>query len=327
MSVCQQEKSGSQAGYPVDVVKGVAVDLKGIVPPVVTPFDAEGNVDERSLGRLVDHLLAGGVHGLFLLGSSGEAASLDAGERAAVVRTAVRGAAGRVPVLVGVIDTSTRRIFEYVDMAKTLGADAVVTLATYYYRTNQAEIVELFRAVARRSPLPVVAYNLPQIVGVSMEAATVAQLAREGTIRGIKDSSPDLTATREMLLAVRDVPGFSALTGLELATDVALAMGMAGAVPGLANVAPRPYVDMYDHVRSGRFDKARALQERLIALYAVIRQGRSGQSYSAAALSGFKAALKHLGVLATSRMHEPMQGLTVEEEQRVKTIMQQTGLP
>ena len=301
------------------------MELKGIVPPVVTPFDADGNVDEGSLGRLVEHLLAGGVHGLFLLGSSGEAASLDAGERAAVVRTAVRAVAGRVPVLVGVIDTSTRRIFEYVDMAKTLGADAVVAPATFYYRSNQAEIVELFRAVARRSALPVIAYNLPQIVNVSLEAATVAQLAREGTIRGIKDSSPDLIATREMMLAVRGIPGFSALTGHELAVDVALAMGMAGAVPGLANVAPRPYVDMYDHVRAGRFDQARVLQERLIALYAIIRQGHSGQSYSAAALSGFKAALKILGVVATSRMHEPMQGLTADEEQRVKTIMQHTG--
>ena len=226
--------------------------------------------------------------------------------------TVVGAAAGRVPVLVGVIDTSTRRVFEYVEMAGTLGADAVVALATYYYRTNQTEMVELFRAVARRSPLPVVAYNLPQIVGVSMEAATVAQLAREGTIRGIKDSSPDISV-------------FSVLTGLELAVDVALAMGIAGAVPGLANVAPRQYVDIYDHVRLGQFEQARVIQERLITLYDITRQGRSGQSYSAAALSGFKAALKLLGVIATSGMHEPMQGLTAEEEQRVKTIMQQTG--
>jgi 4-hydroxy-tetrahydrodipicolinate synthase len=307
------------------VVKGVPVELKGIVPPVVTPIDVAGSVDGGSLNRLVEYLLAGGVHGLFVLGSSGEAASLDAGERASVVRTVVRAAAGRVPVLVGVIDTSTRRVFEYVEMAKTLGADAVVALATYYYRTNQAEMLDLFRTIARRSSLPVVAYNLPQIVGVSMEAATVAQLAGEGTIRGIKDSSPDLSVTREMVLAVRDIVGFSVMTGVELAVDVAVAMGMAGAVPGLANVAPRPYVDIYDHVRGGEFNQARVIQERLIALYAIIRQGRSGQSYSAAALSGFKAGLKLLGVIATSRMHEPMQGLTTEEEQRVKAIMQQTG--
>jgi 4-hydroxy-tetrahydrodipicolinate synthase len=307
------------------VVKGVPVELKGIVPPVVTPIDVAGSVDGGSLNRLVEYLLAGGVHGLFVLGSSGEAASLDASERASVVRTVVRAAAGRVPVLVGVIDTSTRRVFEYVEMAKTLGADAVVALATYYYRTNQAEMLDLFRTIARRSSLPVVAYNLPQIVGVSMEAATVAQLAGEGTIRGIKDSSPDLSVTREMVLAVRDIVGFSVMTGVELAVDVAVAMGMAGAVPGLANVAPRPYVDIYDHVRGGEFNQARVIQERLIALYAIIRQGRSGQSYSAAALSGFKAGLKLLGVIATSRMHEPMQGLTTEEEQRVKAIMQQTG--
>jgi 4-hydroxy-tetrahydrodipicolinate synthase len=301
------------------------MELKGIVPPLVTPFDVNGDVDVTSLRRLVEYLLAGGVSGLFILGSSGEGASLDPRQRAAVVETAVRAAAGRAPVLVGVTDTSTGRVFEYADMARTLGADAVVVAATFYYRTNQAEILELFPAIARRSALPVVAYNLPQIVNVPLEAATVAQLAREGAIRGIKDSSPDLVGTREMLLAVRDIAGFSALTGHELVVDLALAMGMAGAVPGLANVAPRPYVEIYEHVRAGRLDQARALQERLIALYAVIRQGRSGQSYSAGALSGFKAALKVLGVLATSRMHEPMQGLTQDEEQRVKAIMQQTA--
>jgi len=302
------------------------MELTGIVPPLITPFDSDGGIDTRSLSRLVDYLIAGGVRGLFVLGSSGEAASLDVEERTSVVRTVTATAAGRVPVLVGVIDTSMRRIFTYLDMAKSLGASAVVALPTYYYQTNQPEIVEFFRAIAHRSPLPLVAYNLPQMVGVSIEPETVSQLAHEGTIGAIKDSSPDISRTREILLATRDVPHFSVLTGLEMVVDLAVAMGVAGAVPGLANVAPRQYVETFELARAGQMERARVIQEQLTTLFAITRQGRHAQSYSAAALSGFKTGLKLLGVIATNRMHEPMQGLTAEDEERVKTVMQRTGL-
>jgi 4-hydroxy-tetrahydrodipicolinate synthase len=302
------------------------MELTGIVPPLITPLDSDGGIDTRSLGKLVEYLLAGGVHGLFVLGSSGEAASLDAEERASVIRTVTATAAGRVPVLVGVIDTSLQRIFTYLDMAKSLGASAVVALPTYYYQTNQPEIVEFFRAIAHRSSLPLVAYNLPQMVGVSMEPETVSQLAREGTIGAIKDSSADLSRTRETLLATKDVPHFRVLTGLEMVVDLAVAMGVAGAVPGLANVAPRQYVETFELARVGQVDQARVIQEQLTALFNITRQGRPAQSYSAAALSGFKTGLKLLGVIATNRMHEPMQGLTPEDEERVKAVMQQIGL-
>jgi 4-hydroxy-tetrahydrodipicolinate synthase len=276
--------------------------------------------------KLVEYLIGGGVHGLFVLGSSGEGASLDAAERAAVVRTVTGAARGRVPVLVGVIDTSSRRIVEYAEMAREFRADAVVAPPTFYFVSNQPEILHFFRTVAKNSALPVVAYNLPQIVKVPLEPATVTQLAREGTIRGIKDSSPDFAATREMLVQTAAVPGFPVLTGHESMVDVGVAMGMAGAVPGLANVAPGPYVDIYECARRGEAAQARALQEKMMALAAIKYHGRSGQSHSAGALSGYKAALKMLGVIATNRMHEPMQGLTEKEEEGVRQVMRETGL-
>lgn len=300
-------------------------ELRGIVPPVVTPFDTRGDVDTASLGGLVEYLIAGGVHGLFVLGSSGEGASLDSAERATVVRTVTDAARGRVPVLVGVIDTSLRRISEYVGMAREFRADAVVATPTFYFQSNQSEAIHFFRMIAKSSALPVVAYNLPQLVKVSLEPVTVSQLAREGTIRGIKDSSPDFSMTREMVVQATAVPGFSVLTGLESMVDLGIAMGMSGAVPGLANVAPRHYVDIYDCARRGEFERARALQEKMIVLFGIKHQGRSGQSHSAGALSGFKAALKLLGVIATSRMHDPMQGLTEKEEEGVKDVMRETG--
>jgi 4-hydroxy-tetrahydrodipicolinate synthase len=300
--------------------------LHGIVPPLVTPLDASGDVDTRSSHRLVDYLLDAGVHGLFVLGSSGEAASLDSDERAAVIRTVVEAARGRVPVLVGVSDTAPRRILRHIGMAAELRADAVVASPPYYYVSSQAEIEEFFRALSQKSTLPVIAYNIPALVKVGIEAGTVYRLAQEGVIRALKDSSADLSATREVFLQVKQLPSFAVLTGLEFAVDAALAMGLHGAVPGLGNVAPRHYVEIYDAVQGAELDRARALQERLISLFRITRQGLRGQSHSGAALAGFKAALKLLGVIATSRTHEPLQGLTETEEERVKAVMEETGL-
>lgn len=302
------------------------LEVRGIVPPLVTPLDPDGEVDTRSLRALTEFVLAAGVHGLFVLGSTGEGVSLDAEQRAAVIRTVVDAARGRVPVLAGVTDVSLRRAAASLGAAQAAGADAAVVAPTYYYVTNQEEIIRLFRGLARRFSLPLVAYNLPQFTKVALEPETIATLAREGTVRALKDSSPDLSAAREFLIRTRDVPGFTVLTGLEFLVDAAVAMGMAGAVPGLANVAPREYVSLYDHARAGRAGEARTVQDALIRLFDITRQGASGQSHSDGALAGFKTALKLLGVIRTSRMCEPMMGLTAAEEERVGAILRELRL-
>src|SRR5689334_12064345 len=208
--------------------------VQGIVPPLVTPFADDGSVDTHGLSQLVEYQIAGGVHGLFVLGSSGEVASLDNHERATVVRTVVNVAHGRVPVMVGVTDTALDRTCGSVDMARELGADAVVVPPTSYYWSNQQELLQLFRAIYAKSALPIIAYNVPVLVKVALEADTLVQLAREGTICAVKDSSADLSVSREMLMQLREVPEVSVLTGLEFVADLAIAMGMHGAVPGLA---------------------------------------------------------------------------------------------
>lgn len=300
--------------------------LQGVIPPLATPLDEEGRVDVPSLHRLVEYLLDGGVHGLFPLGSTGEAGSLDANERATVVRTVVEAARGRVPIVVGVTDTALNRVCDYAHMARELGADGVVLAPMFYYWTNQAEILNLFRAVHQRISLPIIAYNIPSLVKVPIEAATLTQLAREGLICAVKDSSADISASREALMQLRAFPEIPMFTGLEFVVDLALLMGMHGSVPGLGNVAPRAYVDIYELTRAGRLDEARAIQEKAITLFKITRQGRNGQSHSDAALGGFKAALKRLGIISTSRMHAPWQGLGPAEEEAVAAIMQESGL-
>lgn len=302
------------------------LEVRGIVPPLVTPLDPDGEVDTHSLRTLTEFLLAAGVHGLFVLGSTGEGVSLDAEQRLQVIRTVVDTARGRVPVLAGVTDVSLRRAGASLDAAQAAGADAAVVAPTYYYLSNQQEIIRLFRGLARPHRIPLVAYNLPQFTKVALERETIETLAREGSVRALKDSSADLSAARELLLRTRDVPGFTVLTGLEFVVDAAVAMGMAGAVPGLANVAPREYVCLYDDARAGRAEAARSRQDALIRLFEITRRGASGQSHSDAALAGFKAALRLLGVIRTGRMCEPMMGLTAAEEEQVGHVLRASGL-
>jgi len=299
--------------------------LHGIIPPICTPLTPEGELDVASVRRLVAFQLDAGVHGIFALGSTGELAALTAGQRRLLLETVVAAVAGRVPVLAGIFDTSTRRCIENGQMAREAGADAVVLAAPYYYRASQRELRDHFRAVADAVGLPVIAYDVPGAVNVKLEAATVAALAEEGAICGLKDSSGDFHGFREVLMRTRHLP-FRAFTGSELIVDACLHMGAHGSVPGLANVFPAEYVRLYDLARAGDWAGAAALQERLLACFReLITQGDPGASASASALGGFKAGLKLRGAIAHSAVAAPLHSFTPAEEERVAAVMRRHG--
>jgi len=299
----------------------------GIVPPVCTPFTESYEVDVASLRRLIAFLLDAGVHGLFVLGSTSETAVLTDAQRATVIETAVAAAGGQVPVLAGIIDLSTVRAIEHAKVAQRLRADALVATAPFYIRPSQAEIVAHFREIRAAVDLPLFAYDVPPNVHVKLERATLAELARERTIVGMKDSSGDEANFRGVLLATRDVPGFAAFSGTELLVDVALLMGAAGAVPGMANVDPAGYVRLYDAMRRGDLDTARREQERLYRLFAIIAQASPGTAgFTGAALGGFKTALHLRGVIATNVTGFPMRRLDEAATQRIRGLLAEGGL-
>ncbi|MEV6736453.1 dihydrodipicolinate synthase family protein [Streptomyces sp. NPDC051104] len=304
--------------------------LTGVIPPVCTPLTPGREVDVPSLLRLVDHLLNGGVDALFVLGSSSEAAHLTDRQRAAVVESVVAHVAGQVPVLAGAIDMTTPRVLDHVAYVTRAGADAVVVTAPFYTRTHPAEIARHYRLVAQRSPVPVVAYDIPVSVHVKLGPELVLELAADGTLAGLKDSSGDLAGLRAVVTGVRSRPaltGFSALTGSELVVDSALALGADGAVPGLANVDPEGYVRLDRLCRAGDWEAARAEQERLCALYGMVGVGdpaRMGGSSSA--LGAFKAALHLRGVIACPATAEPQVPLTQEEREAVGKYLAAAGL-
>ncbi|MGR6970296.1 dihydrodipicolinate synthase family protein [Streptomyces cynarae] len=304
--------------------------LTGVIPPVCTPLTPDREVDVPSLLRLVDHLLNGGVDALFVLGSSAEAAHLTDRQRALVVESVVAHVAGQVPVLAGAIDMTTPRVLDHVAYATRAGADAVVVTAPFYTRTHPAEIARHYRLVAHRSPVPVLAYDIPVSVHVKLGPELVLELAADGTLAGLKDSSGDLAGLRAVVTGVRSRPaltGFGALTGSELVVDSALALGAHGAVPGLANVDPEGYVRLDRLCRAGDWEAAREEQERLCALYGMVGVGdpaRMGGSSSA--LGAFKAALHLRGVIACPATAEPQVPLTQEEREGVGRHLAAAGL-
>jgi 4-hydroxy-tetrahydrodipicolinate synthase len=299
----------------------------GIVPPVSTPFAEDREVDAASLQRLIEFLLEGGVHGMFMLGSTSETAALGDRQREQVLDVAVRTVAGQVPVLAGVIAMGTAQVIDHARIAQRLGVDGLVATAPFYIRPSQGEIIEHFRALKAAVDLPIIAYEIPPNVQTSIARSTVAALAREELIVGIKDSSGDEGNFRAMLLETRDIPGFSAFTGSELTVDAALLSGADGCVPGLGNVDPAGYVRIYDAIREVDLECARREQERLIRLFDIIRQATPGRmGFTASALGGFKTALQLRGVIATNVMAPPMTRLNDEETARIRQILVETEL-
>ncbi|MGW2744833.1 dihydrodipicolinate synthase family protein [Streptomyces sp. NPDC001450] len=301
--------------------------LTGVVPPVCTPLTPDREVDVPSLLRLVEHLVEGGVHGLFLLGSTSEAAFLTDRQRRQVVEAVVGHIGGQLPVLAGAIDMTTPRVLDHVSAVTAAGARAVVVTAPFYARTHPAEIVHHYRRIAAASPVPVIAYDIPSAVHTKLPAEVVLGLAGDGVLAGLKDSSGDLAAFREIVTGARAHPGFSVLTGSELIVDAALALGADGAVPGLANVDPHGYVRLYRLCRSGDWEAARAEQDRLCALFGMVGVGdpaRMGGSSSA--LGAFKAALHLRGVIACPVTAEPQVPLSGDEVVRVGKFLAGAGL-
>ncbi|MGW1210597.1 dihydrodipicolinate synthase family protein [Streptomyces sp. NPDC002499] len=301
--------------------------LTGVVPPVCTPLTPDGEVDIPSLLRLVDHLVGGGVDALFVLGSSSEAAYLTDRRRRQVVESVVGHVGGQLPVLAGVIDMTTPRVLDHVESVTAAGADAVVVTAPYYTSTHPAEIARHFRLIAAASPVPVVAYDIPVAVHSKLPADLVLELAADGTLAGLKDSSGDLAGFREVVTGARALTGFSVLTGSELFVDSALALGAHGAVPGLANVDPHGYVRLHRACQARDWDRARAEQDRLCALFHLVGAGdRARMGGSSSALGAFKAALHLRGIIDCPATAEPQVPLSPEEVRRVGKFLAAAGL-
>src|SRR5258706_4238468 len=163
----------------------VITEIEGVLPALVTPLRKDGEVDEPAVGRLLERVLAAGVHGLVPLGSTGETASLPEHSRRQMLTACVNGAAGRVPVICGIAQPNLASVLTEVAAARQAGAAAVLLAPPFYYPMDQRTVLDFYRRVADLGGLPILVYNIPQFTKVSIEPATLAQLASEGGIAGI----------------------------------------------------------------------------------------------------------------------------------------------
>ena len=305
--------------------------LRGVVPPVCTPFTENFEVDEPSLRKLINYLIDGGVHGLFVLGSTSEVAYLTDKNRADVLRISIDETKGRVPVVAGAIDMTTLRVNEHVKTAIDAGVEGIVITAPFYVRTHPLEIAEHFRMVKKAcGDVPLYAYDIPVAAnGVKLETSTVLTLAQEGVIQGLKDSSGSDAGLRAVSLGRHrlGLKEFTVLTGSELTVDSALMAGMDGVVPGIGNIDPRGYVNIFNYVQAGELDKARAEQERLFEMFGLVDVGptnRMGRASSA--IGAFKASLQLLGIIKHGRTAPPQIPLNDAEINAIKPFLIGAGL-
>jgi 4-hydroxy-tetrahydrodipicolinate synthase len=240
------------------------VRFPGIIPAVTTPFDATGAVDSDALARNLAALLEAGVHGFVATGTMGEAGSLTAEERRLVMRTAVRAADGRVPVIAGVSSGTPAASIGFAADAAEAGADAVMLLPPLGYRADPRETVAFYRTVADAIALPIMAYNNPEASGVDLAPAMIAQIAAEvEQVVAIKECSGD---ARRIAALLNTAPELEVLVGGDDWALEGFCAGATGWVTGVADVLPSECVDLYEACRAGDLETAREIYFRLLPL-------------------------------------------------------------
>jgi len=233
--------------------------LGGIVPPMVTPLNADETIDEAGLRRLVRYLLNAGVHGVFVLGSTGEFAALPDEERRRAVEIVASEVAGAVPVFAGTGAAGTRLAIRNAQMAQQAKADAIVALLPYYYRTATAEEQrEHFEEIMKNCDLPVVLYNIPQLTKDGLAIEVVDALRENPRVAGMKDSSENF-GYFQSLLAMAGA-SFRLFQGSEALAGASLLMHAHGAVQGIANIAPRLCVALYEAAKKDDVEDVRRIQ-------------------------------------------------------------------
>jgi len=295
--------------------------LSGIIPPLVTPLLDRDALDHEGLTRLVEHVLAGGVHGLFILGTTGEAPSLSYRLRKEFITRVCEFVGGRVPVLVGATDTSFVESVNLAQHAADAGASAIVLSTPYYFPAGQTELTSYIEAIVRQLPLPLVLYNMPSLTKVWFELDTLQRLSAIDKIIGIKDSSGDL-GYFERLMTLRNLrPDWSIFIGPEAHLPRAMRLDGDGGVSGGANVFPRLFVECYEAAVAQdyvRLERAGRLIDEFQQVYEIGK-------YASRFIKATKCSLSLLGI-CDDFMAEPFHRFRAPERERVRAILDELKL-
>jgi 4-hydroxy-tetrahydrodipicolinate synthase len=279
-------------------------------------MQANEDLDLPRLRWFLDHLIAGGVHGLFVLGTNSEFYALDESEKQAVIATAVQHVNRRLPVFAGTGAESTREAIRLTKIAEREGADGVSVITPYFICPTQSEIIDHYRRIAESTSLSVILYNNPSTCGgLKIDVETVAKLARIPNVVALKDSSGDMTNTLEYIRVVP--PTFAVLQGRDTLIYPSLLFGAKGAIPASGNVAPAICSEIFDAFERGDHAAAKAAQLRLNPVRLSLML--------ATAPGGVKAALELLGT-PIGPCRSPVAGMAPEKKAKMRAALVEAGL-
>lgn len=290
---------------------------KGIIPAMVTPLDDQGHINEGALRKLTNHLIDGGVHGLFPVGSQGEFFSLTFEQKKEAIRIVVDETRDQVPVYAGTGAVTTREAIETTKMAQDLGVSAVSAITPYFLVPSQRELITHYTAIAKACPnLPILLYSNPDRTQVPFPTSTVLELAAVENIVGIKDSSGDMSLTAEYIRLTRGMD-FHVLMGRDTLIYAALCYGAKGSICATGNVDPRVPVEIYEAFLAGDHQRALEAQYRLAPLRIAFGLGTFPVV--------IKEALNMIGIEAGPAV-PPVGPMTWENREKLRKILVEMGL-
>jgi len=239
--------------------------FKGAGVAIVTPFKNDSSIDFSALGRVINHVIKGGINYIVVLGTTGESVTLSKDEKQAVISYAREAIDGRVPVIIGIGGNNTQEIVNSIRHADLSGIDAVLSVAPYYNKPTQRGIFQHFKTIATWSPVPVIMYNVPGRTGCNISAETCLELAHNcENITGIKEASGDLS---QIMRIIKGKPeNFAVISGDDMLTIAVIAAGGIGVISVLGNAFPAACAELVGHALRNNFKQAREIQFRYLQM-------------------------------------------------------------
>jgi len=288
---------------------------RGIIPPMITPFDEEEKVDSKTLKKMTNYLIDAGVHGVFPLGSTGEGYGIEFDEKRKVIETVLEATNKRVPVYAGTGAITTKESIRLAEMATKIGVDALSVITPYFISPNEEELYTHYKEIASSTDLPIILYNNPGRTGIDLSLELIIHLSSIKNIVGIKDSSGDMTKAAEIIR--RTGSDFSVLAGRDTLIYGFLAYGGQGSVAATANIVPELVVSIYELYQKGEYQSALDAQFKL----ATLRMGFSLGSFPVIMKEGLK--LRGIDVGNTLK---PIKPLSVEAREKLKEIINKVSI-
>ena len=281
----------------------------GVVPPIITPIDKNENVDEEGFRKLLNHCIEGGLHGIFVAGSNGETMALTQKERDKAIKIAIDEVNGRVPVMSGVMDSSTRRVIENIKQLEDMGGTCAVITSIFYARhTSQDETIRHFEAIAKETDIDLIVYNIPMFTGFNLSAETIMKIAEIDNVVGYKDSSGSFPEFMKCLTHFEGTE-FACLQGSTAFAMPSMLLGADGFVPSIAPLFPELFVEAYEAGKSKNI-------ELTMRYDVLLRETSKILGMTKNATSANKFALSQLG-FTDKRVIAPQDSILPEEEERI----------